>query len=266
MVKRIKGAFSSGGHAALMPYFTIGYPDLPTSLEIITACCRAGADLMELGVPFSDPLADGPTIQHSTQVALENGTNVRACIDMVRTLRGSGVDTPFVLMGYTNPVLRYGVRAFVEASAEAGVDGLILPDLPPDEAGDIREACAAHDLALVHLLSPNSTPERVKLVLEHTAGFVYLVSVTGITGARDALPPALGAFIARVRAAAPPGIPLAVGFGIGTPEHARAVAAEADGVIVGSALIQCVREAIERGKDPVNAAEQFVSALADAVA
>lgn len=266
MMDRIRTAFSTQKSAALMPYFTIGYPDLPTSLDIIAACCRAGADLMELGIPFSDPLADGPTIQHSTQVALENGTNVRACINAVGTLRSKGIETPFVLMGYINPVLRFGLDAFVRSAADAGADGLILPDLPPDEAGSLRAACDENGLALVHLLAPNSTPERVALVLKHTTGFVYLVSITGITGAREALPPALGEFIARIRTEAPHGPPLAVGFGIATPEQARAVATEADGVIVGSALIHCVRNALESGEDPAEAAAGFVAGLAEAVA
>lgn len=266
MINRLQTAFTGPQAAALMPYFTIGYPDLPTSIDIIEACCRAGADLMELGVPFSDPLADGPTIQHSTQIALQNGTNVRACIQAVRTLRARGVETPFVLMGYTNPVLRYGVAAFVRDVAEAGADGLILPDLPPDEAGALRAECLENGLALVHLLAPNSPPARVHLVLEQTEGFVYLVSITGITGARAALPPELGAFIRSIRAAAPEGLPLAVGFGIGTPAQVRAVAAEADGVIVGSALIQRVRNAVENGTNPVEAAAAFVASLADAAA
>lgn len=265
MINRLHTAFTGSRAAALMPYFTIGYPDLPTSIDIIEACCRSGADLMELGVPFSDPLADGPTIQHSTQIALQNGTNVRACIHAVHTLRERGLETPFVMMGYTNPVLRYGTAAFVRDAAEAGADGLILPDLPPDEAEELRSECLEKGLALVHLLAPNSPPERIQLVLERTAGFVYLVSITGITGAREELPPALGQFIRSIRAAAPEGLPLAVGFGIGTPAQARAVAAEADGVIVGSALIQCVRNAVENGTDPVKAAAAFVESLAAAV-
>lgn len=262
---RIAQVFRFGGRAALMPYFTIGYPDYETSLEIIAACCEAGADLMELGVPFSDPLADGPTIQRSTQVALERGITVARCLQAVRDLRARGIDTPFILMGYTNPAMRYGLERYAADSAAAGADGFILPDLPPDEASEFSAHCQAHGLGLVFLLSPNSTPERTKLVVERSNPFVYLVSLTGVTGARASLPAGLAGFIGSVSALNPGGKPLAVGFGIATGKQARLVGEAADGVIVGSALVDAVARAIEAGESGSEAAGRFVRELKQAL-
>jgi len=257
-LEHIAAAFASAkedGRAALMPYFTLGYPGPATSLDIVEAIAQAGADLIELGVPFSDPLADGPTIQHSTQVALEQGVNVAQCIEMVANLRDRGVTQPLMLMGYVNPILAFGVERFVADATEAGADGFIVPDLPPEEAAEIEAACQAHGLALVYLLAPTSPPERVELLASHTTGFLYLVSLAGVTGARDALPPHLAEFVHQVRAVAR--TPLAVGFGISTPEQAHAVGQLADGVIVGSALIR----AAGQSTDPVRAAANFVHDL-----
>lgn len=244
---------------ALMPYFTLGYPDYATSLDIIQACAEAGADLMELGVPFSDPLADGPTIQHSTQVALEKGMNVKRSLQAVRDLRARGVVIPFMLMGYVNPILAYGPKRFVKDAAEAGANGLIIPDLPPQEGQEIEALCREQGLALVYLLAPNSTRERIQLVSAHTTGFTYLVSVTGITGARTGLPPGLADFIGRVRQHST--LPLAVGFGISSPAQAAAVGQLADGIIVGSALIKAVEEALAHGNNPAQAAKEFIVGL-----
>ena len=244
---------------ALMPYFTIGYPDYETSLEVITACVNAGADLMELGMPFSDPLADGPTIQHSTQVALENGITVKNCLKAVAELRRREVKIPLILMGYINPILAYGVERFVIDAAQAGVNGFIIPDMPPDEAKEMGALCKKHDLDIVFLLPPNSSDERMHAVTELSSGFVYLVSVLGITGERDALPLQLSAFVDKVRTIT--NKPLAVGFGISTPDQAATVGEIADGVIVGSALIKAVGQA----DDPVNAAEEFISSLKEAL-
>lgn len=243
------------GRATLMPYFTLGYPDPQTSLDVVEAISHAGADLIELGVPFSDPLADGPTIQRSTQVALERGANVTWCLEMVSQLRGRGVAQPLMLMGYVNPILAFGATRFVAEAAAAGADGFIVPDLPPEEADEFETACRVHGQALVYLLAPTSSPERIGLVAGHTTGFLYLVSLAGVTGARDALPPHLAAFVRRVREAAR--TPLAVGFGISTPDQARAVGDLADGVIVGSALIN----AVGRAADPAKAAGAFVRGL-----
>lgn len=241
-VQRIAQAFSKG-RPAFMPYSVLGYPNRQASLEVITAVVEAGADLLELGVPFSDPLADGPTIQAATQKSLENGTTVKDCLAITRDLRRQGVDTPALLMGYINPMLAYGLEQFVADAAASGVDGFIVPDLPPEEAGELEALCDARGLALVYLLAPTSTPNRIKLAAEKSRGFIYLVSLTGVTGARSDLPPGLAEFVARVRQQT--GTPLAVGFGIGNGEQARAVAQLADGVIVGSALVKRAAESVE---------------------
>jgi tryptophan synthase alpha chain len=257
-LEHVASAFKAAqteGRAALMPYFTLGYPTPEMSLDIVEAISGAGADLIELGVPFSDPLADGPTIQHSTQVALEQGVNAAQCIEMVAGLRARGVSQPFMLMGYVNPILAFGVARFVAEAAKAGADGLIVPDLPPEEAAEIEAACRAHGRVLVYLLAPTSPPERVELLVSRTTGFLYLVSLAGVTGARDALSPHLADFVRRVRAVAR--TPLAVGFGISTPEQARAVGQLADGVIVGSALIK----AAGQSQHPAQAAAEFVRGL-----
>ena len=251
---KISEAFGKG-RAALMPYFTVGYPDFETSLDVIEACVEAGADLMELGMPFSDPLADGPTIQHSTQVALENGITVVRCLKAVKELRSRGVAIPLILMGYINPILAYGLGKFVTEAAQAGANGFIIPDLPPEEAGEMGSRSRQLGLDLIFLLPPNSSDERMQFVTQQSSGFVYLVSVLGITGERAALPVELAQFVRRVRKHTEK--PLAVGFGISTPEQAAAVGEIADGIIVGSALIK----AVGGTDDPVTAAREFVLSL-----
>lgn len=226
--------------AAFLPYFPVGYPTYEVSLAAIQAMAAAGVDGFEIGVPFSDPLADGPTIQAATQMALENGTTVRQCLDAVRTLRGRGVQQPMLLMSYINPLLAYGVDSFVRDAKAAGADGLIVPDLPPEEAVLFAEACAQEGLALVFFLAPTSSDARIELVNRHATGFIYVVSLTGVTGARTELPPDLKDFIARVRAKADR--PLVMGFGISTPEQARSMNGLVEGFIVGSALVKAGRD------------------------
>jgi tryptophan synthase alpha chain len=242
-IERIASAFQPQ-RTAFMPYAVLGYPTPEASLQVIATLVAAGADLLELGVPFSDPLADGPTIQAATQRALESDVTLPKCIEMVSELRARGVETACLFMGYINPILAYGIPSFVADSAAAGVDGFIVPDLPPEEAGELEDACRQHSLALVYLLAPTSSPERTALIAEKSQGFIYLVSLTGVTGARDSIPPGLAQFVARVRAVTDK--PLAVGFGIGSGEQAKAVAQLAEGVIVGSALVQRAGESIER--------------------
>lgn len=245
------------GRAALMPYLTIGYPERESADDLVPAVIEAGADLLELGVPFSDPLADGATVQHSTQQALANGITLADCLATVGRLRERGVTAPLTLMGYYNPIYQMGLARFAAGAAAVGVDGVIVPDLPPEEAADLDAALAAEGLDYIYFLAPTSDAARIRLVAERARGFIYLVSLTGVTGARDRLPAELPAFIARVREATGGRTPLAVGFGIGSPESARAVAAHADGVIVGSALVRLLA-------DPTTAeheARTFVAAL-----
>jgi tryptophan synthase alpha chain len=240
---------------ALMPYLTIGYPSPALTLELVPAVVEAGADLVELGIPFSDPLADGATIQQATHEALEQGTTVETCLQTVAELRRCGIETPLILMGYYNPIFQRGLTRFCEDTARAGVDGLIVPDLPPEEAEELRQACRAHDLDLIFLLAPTSDDTRIRRVVELSTGFIYLVSLTGVTGARDQLPADLEAFVQRVRRLTD--LPLAVGFGIGNPDEARRVARVADGVIVGSAIVRRAGESAE----PVPAVRNFVQSL-----
>jgi tryptophan synthase alpha chain len=254
-IERIKNAFAKD-RPAFMPYAVLGYPTRQAGLETIQILVEAGADLLELGVPFSDPLADGPTIQAATQKSLENGTTLKDCLAMVRELRQQGMTTPALFMGYINPILAYGLEEFIAEAATAGVDGLIVPDLPPEEAADLETACAEYGLALVYLLAPTSTPERIKLVAEKSQGFIYLVSLTGVTGARHELSPDLAEFVSRVRAQT--STSLAVGFGIGNGEQARQVGQLADGVIVGSALVKRAAESPDRVRE---LAEELRAAL-----
>lgn len=229
----------SAQRRALVLYLPVGFPERESALEVVPQLVAAGADMIELGVPFSDPLAEGVTIQAATQRALANGVTVRYCLDTVRQLRQRGVDVPLLLMGYLNPVMRYGVERFCADAANAGVDGLIFPDLPPEEGGALLAASQSNDLDLIQFLAPTSTPSRIAHVTEHASGFIYCVAVKGVTGARDELSPDLPGFLERVRERTK--TPLAVGFGISRPEHAARVAQIADGVIVGSALLNVMQ-------------------------
>jgi tryptophan synthase alpha chain len=238
-VERIAAVFAqthSEERAAFMPYHAMGYPDRATTLAVMQALDACGADLFEIGIPHSDPLADGPTIQTATYEALMQGTSVKDCLAMTTELRAAGMQQPFCAMTYFNPLMAYGMQRFVNDAVAAGIDGLIVPDLPPEEAQELEECCRAAGLATIYLLAPTSTEERIRLVARHATGFIYLVSVTGITGARTELPPDLANFVARVRRETR--LPLAVGFGIGTGAQAAQVAQIADGVIVGSALVK----------------------------
>ena len=245
--------------AALLAYLTLGYPSRKRSLALVEAAVAGGADLVELGIPFSDPLADGAVIQRATHLALQQGTTVARCLEMATSLRKRGIVVPFVFMGYYNPILSFGEDAFCRACHEANVDGLIVPDLPPEEGGELEIACRRHGLALVYLLAPTSTPNRIRVVTERSSGFVYLVSVAGVTGPRKNLGHDLGSFVSRVRAVTAK--PLAVGFGISTPAQAEKVAVLADGVVVGSALVRLAEET-----DGSAMVTSLVSSLREAVA
>ena len=236
--ERIAAAFSGHGRAAaLMPYLMGGYPDVAASIECGMAAAEAGADLIELGVPFSDPLADGPVIHAAATDALRNGIHLH---DVLGVAREVSSQVPIVLMVYANVVLARGAERFTDEAAAAGAAGLIVPDLPYDEAGAVRDACDAAGLALVPLVAPTTTDERVAEIGRDARGFVYTVSLAGTTGERDELPRELSDTVARVRAATE--VPVAVGFGISTAEHARRVAQVADGVIVGSRIVRAAGE------------------------
>jgi tryptophan synthase alpha chain len=217
--------------------------------------------LLELGIPFSDPIADGPTIQRSTQQALEQGMSTQKCLEMVQILRQQGVETPVMLMGYYNPMLAYGLEKFVAAAAAVGADGFIVPDLPPEEAAELEALAQQQGLVLVHFLAPTSNSGRIESVTQRAQGFIYMVSLTGITGARAQVAADLEAFIGRVRSQTK--TPLAVGFGISTPEQAHQVGELADGVIVGSALINAV-DKVPPAEAP-QAAAHFIQTLQKAL-
>lgn len=238
MSDRIAAAFSGNGKAAaLMPYLMGGYPDLAASRAVGLACADAGADLIELGVPYSDPLADGPVIHAAATEALAAGATVDGVLEVCEALAGS---LPVVLMVYANVVLAGGGEAFAARAADAGAAGLIVPDLPHDEAGELRAVCDARGLDLVPLVAPTTTDERLKAIGEDARGFVYTVSLTGTTGERGELPEGLEGAVGRVRGST--GLPVAVGFGISTGPQARRVAEVADGVIVGSRIVRAAGE------------------------
>lgn len=227
------------GRLGLIAYLTVGYPDVESTLQLVPALAAGGADMVELGVPFSDPLADGATIQRASHHALGQGVTVAACLDVVRRLRKRGLTIPLLLMGYYNPILAYGVEALPRDAAGTGADGLIVVDLPPEEALPVQTACAGRGLDLVYLLAPTSSDERIALVAGQASGFVYCVSLTGVTGARRDLSGGLGEFLARVRRHT--SLPLAVGFGISRAEHVQAVAGlGADAAVIGSAIIDLI--------------------------
>ena len=238
-VERIAAAFEGhGNRAALMPYLMGGYPDLEASAAAGETAAEAGADLIELGIPFSDPLADGPVIHAAAVEALAAGATPHGVLGVCRRISEK---VPVVLMVYANVVLAGGGEAFARRAVEAGASGLIVPDLPHDEAADVRAACDAEGLALVPLVAPNTPPERIEAIGADARGFVYAVSLLGTTGERDELPPLLKRTVSGIRAATD--VPVAVGFGISTTEQASAVAELADGVIVGSRLVRAAGEA-----------------------
>lgn len=234
-MSRIASVFSKPGHKALIPYITVGYPTIEATLKVVPLLAQNGADIVELGIPFSDPLADGATIQKASFCALQNGVTPELCLEVARQM-SSKVNIPLVFMTYFNPVFSYGFKEFCSACTRSDVDGLIIPDLPPEEGGELESITREHNLNLIYLLAPTSTKERIRLVAERSQGFIYLVSVTGVTGVKEKLPANLEEFAARVRMVATQ--PLCVGFGISTSEQARRVARISDGVIVGSQIIQ----------------------------
>jgi len=264
MTRRIAATFArlkDEGRGALMPFVTVGDPSPARSLDVLKAVVRGGADLIELGFPYSDPLADGPTIQQSSQRALEAGTTLDQVFAIAAELR-QATEIPLVLMTYYNPILQRGPERYLATAKEVGVDGLIVPDLPPDEGADFYAACDATGIDPILLLAPTSTDDRIRLACDGGRGFIYYVSLTGITGARASLAANLSEKLAHIRAFTD--LPLAVGFGISTPDHVAEVTKLADGAIVGSALVRVVEENCHASDLPERV-EAFVASLADGV-
>ena len=275
-MNRIASAFNKTNHKAFIPYVTVGYPSIEMTLKAVPLLAEGGCDIVELGIPFSDPLADGTTIQKASFHALQNGVTPQVCFEVARELRRE-TEIPLVFMTYFNPVLNYGgvpspltgeeyeggLYSFCTACVDSGVDGMIVPDLSPEEGSELKLVTKNYGLDLIYLLAPTSSDERIRLISQSSSGFIYLVSLTGVTGARNSLPSDLEAFISRVkRVASSQGphphlsspfrgegqgggitdqshlLPLCVGFGISTPEQAKQIARIADGVIIGSRIIQ----------------------------
>jgi tryptophan synthase alpha chain len=260
-VSRIAATFArtrAEKRPAVMPFLTAGYPDLTATPALVEALVAGGADMVELGIPFSDPLADGVTIQRAGLTALEQGVTAGDCLEVVRELRSRGLEIPILLMGYYNPILAYGPEAFVADLAAAGGDGLIAVDLPPEESEGLRGLCRAHGLDLIYLLAPTSGAERIAKVAALASGFLYCVSVAGVTGARTDLPPGLSDFVREVRASTD--LPLVVGFGISQREHIEAAAAMGlDGAVVGSAIINVIERSDTDEK--ANKVREYVEVL-----
>lgn len=246
-----------GGGRLLVPYLTAGFPREADTPSLMAAIARAGADVIELGVPFSDPLADGPTIQDSSQVSLEGGASLASTLDALRAFRRDDPDTPVVIFTYLNPVFRYGVDAFLEDAHRAGADGVLLTDLPLGEDPELEAKFEDAPPALVRLIAPTTPPDRARKIAARAQGFLYYISRTGVTGASAELRAELEGEVGRLAADA--SVPVVVGFGISSPDQAAAVGRIADGVVVGSALIEAIREGGEDG------AEAFVAGLREAL-
>ena len=264
MPGRIETKFSdlrASGEAGFVPFLTYGDPEPSLTLPLLHALERSGADLIELGVPFSDPMADGPILQRSAERAIARGATLRGCLDVVAEFRRRS-QVPIVLFGYYNPVFRYGLDRVAADARAAGADGFLCVDLPPEEARPLDDAARAEGLDLIYLLAPTSTLERMRKVLSRARGFVYFVSVAGVTGVRAGLPENLETLVRSVRRLTR--LPIGVGFGISTPAQAARVAEFADAVIVGSAIARIIEEAGE-GQPVIQAVERFASSLGAAV-
>jgi tryptophan synthase alpha chain len=242
---------------ALLPFITSGYPDRRLFIDLVQEFMAGSADMIEIGIPFSDPMADGKTIQFSSQIALGNGVNIEKTFEYLSNMHGNG-HVPFIIMSYFNPIHSYGIKRFIADAAQSSVRGLIIPDLIPEEGDQIESLCKKGGIDLIYLLAPTSGPARRNMILKRSQGFVYLVSIAGVTGARQSLPNNLVQWIDRVKEESR--LPACVGFGISTVQQARLISRHADGIIVGSALI----EVIKNSKTParaINAAGKFIRQL-----
>lgn len=229
------------GTTALAPFVTIGFPDLATSEAMVETILEAGGDMLELGIPFSDPLADGPTVQNASFKALKHGVNVATALDVLRRLRTKGIEAPLVFMGYFNPFLRYGPERFVRDAADAGLDGIIVPDLPVEEGAVFKGLCDSHGIYVIPLLAPTSTDHRIGQACQGANGFIYCVSLTGVTGARKELASGLPALVSRIRRHTD--LPVFIGFGVSQRHHVEEIGQFADGAVVASAMLDAIDKA-----------------------
>jgi len=255
--------FHAQGRAGLITFVTAGDPNPQCGLEIMKGLPDAGADVIELGMPFTDPMADGPSIQAAGLRALDAGQTMRGTLDMVRSFRGDNQTTPIILMGYYNPIYSYGVNSFLADALEAGVDGIIVVDLPPEEDNELCLPARIAGLHFIRLATPTTDDARLPIVLRNASGFLYYVSITGITGVGAAGVDSVTSAVSRLRSHTD--LPIAVGFGIRTPEQAGSIAREADAAVVGSALVDQVTKGIADGRDPVEAVLSLTRDLADGV-
>jgi len=249
-------ALAQEGKKAFVAYIMAGDPDFDTSLEVVKGLPAAGVDVIELGLPFTDPMADGPTIQLAGQRALEGGMTLNKTLEMARKFREGDQTTPIVMMGYYNPIYSHGVESFLKEAKEAGIDGLIIVDLPPEEDSELCLPAQAAGLNFIRLATPTTDDKRLPRVVQNTSGFVYYVSITGITGSAEAQAEDVSPEVARIKAAS--GLPVIVGFGVNTPEKSRAIAEVADGVVVGSAIVSRIAKG-----DSVPDVLAFVKSLSD---
>ena len=263
---RITKAFERArqkSRGVLIPYFMSGYPSPAQSIKLVLAAIQAGADIIELGMPFSDPLADGATIQHAGQIALERGMTINGCLEIARHISARSA-IPLILMGYYNPLLVYGIDHFCQQAVASGVCGLIIPDLPPEEAEPLQQAAQQHGLSLIFLIPPTAPGDRISQIARMASSgygtFIYCVALSGVTGARATLPSDLRAFIQRVYDYTKDfRLPLAVGFGISTPEHVAELTTYADGVVVGSALVKLIDQHTDM--EQIYAVQSYISSL-----
>jgi tryptophan synthase alpha chain len=262
-IDRRFAALKAEGRAAFVAYVMAGDPDATTALEIVKGLPEAGADIIELGFPFSDPVAEGPTIQRASQRALVQKMTLNGTLDIVRAFREGDQDTPIILMGYLNPLVNRGFETFAKQANDAGVDGLIVVDCPPEEADPLSDALEAEGLSLIRLASPTTDDARLPAVVRRTSGFVYYVSVAGVTGVKEADADAVAPAVERIRKAS--GLPVAVGFGIRTAERAAAVARVSDAAVVGSALIDEIEAATKLNENVTEKVLLKASELAKAV-
>lgn len=238
-MSRLSLVFQNRQHKALIAYVTAGYPDIDATVEAAALLADSGCNIIELGIPFSDPMADGLTIQNASHHALLNGMNTNACFEVARRIRQRS-SVPLVFMTYLNPVISYGLEKFCSESAHTGISGLIIPDLPPGELPDLETTAVNHDIDIIYFIAPNSSPERIRLAAQSSRGFLYMVSVSGVTGVRNVFSSNLNDVIGQVRRVTD--LPLCIGFGISSPEQAAEAARQADGVIIGSRIIQIMEK------------------------